>query len=440
MAGAFDDAWTLAQLRLGMGGNVEALDALWEISSSAAAAPFLVAHGLVVVGLNVLLAPEAGDRRRELVLGTLANAASHRCDGRLTLEIDGDVEVSAALRVEVSRLWVASSSVAVLTQCSRLVATALLTPKRQPSHPWLAPWASVASADAAAAIPNKPCAEKLLWLIAHAHDVELLAQCFALVRGVLWAAADGCALLGELLELLVSDEVGRGAIGWAALERDGGSLASALGVLDAIAAGDGSGGAPSPVLQALLPGGDLSSHVVALLSQVWRNAQREEHAIRAATLLWQLRADGEALLRQSGHGTPTAAPLASRIVALLPLAFEPRSSESTAIVALLSLGASLFEAAVAQGGAVGSAGNALHLDVAALASWAADAGGGAECAATRRALLRFLSAVLGLLRRSPERREHGDVRSLERARVRLQGRSERRVAVVAGGADRTLFE
>ena len=308
MAGAFDDAWTLAQLRLGMGGNVEALDALWEISSSAAAAPFLVAHGLVVVGLNVLLAPEAGDRRRELVLGTLANAASHRCDGRLTLEIDGDVEVSAALRVEVSRLWVASSSVAVLTQCSRLVATALLTPKRQPSHPWLAPWASVASADAAAAIPNKPCAEKLLWLIAHAHDVELLAQCFALVRGVLWAAADGCALLGELLELLVSDEVGRGAIGWAALERDGGSLASALGVLDAIAAGDGSGGAPSPVLQALLPGGDLSSHVVALLSQVWRNAQREEHAIRAATLLWQLRADGEALLRQSGHGTPTAAP------------------------------------------------------------------------------------------------------------------------------------
>ena len=303
MAGAFDDAWTLAQLRLGMGGNVEALDALWEISSSAAAAPFLVAHGLVVVGLNVLLAPEAGDRRRELVLGTLANAASHRCDGRLTLEIDGDVEVSAALRVEVSRLWVASSSVAVLTQCSRLVATALLTPKRQPSHPWLAPWASVASADAAAAIPNKPCAEKLLWLIAHAHDVELLAQCFALVRGVLWAAADGCALLGELLELLVSDEVGRGAIGWAALERDGGSLASALGVLDAIAAGDGSGGAPSPVLQALLPGGDLSSHVVALLSQVWRNAQREEHAIRAATLLWQLRADGEALLRQSGHGS-----------------------------------------------------------------------------------------------------------------------------------------
>ena len=421
----FDDGWVLAQLRLGMGGDIDALDALWEISSSAAAAPFLVAHGLAIVGLKVLLAQETGrrdcERRRELALGTLANAASHRCDGRLALECND--EISAALSVEVSRLWGASSSVAILSQCARLVATALFhrPPTGQPSHPWLASWAIVV-ADGAAAMPNTPCAEKLLWLIAHARDVDLIVQCFALVRGVVWAAPDGRALTGELLELLASDEVGREASGWAALERDGASLAAALGVLDAIAAGDGSGTVPSPVLRALLPGGDLASHCAALLIQVWANAQREEHAIHAATLLWQLRADGEALLRQSGHGTPAAVPL--RILALLPLAYEPRSSESTAVVALLSLGASLFEAALAQDGVEGSPpldrgwGQTLDLDVAALASWSSVCGS-TKCTATRRALLRFISAVLALYRY----RGRGDMRSLERARVWLQRRS-----------------
>ena len=411
-AGSFEETFCLEQLRLAHAArDLRALDSLWSMTSSKQTARYLFEHDFATIALLILVNEGAGEsddarsRALELTLGALANAASHRTAEGRTLwrfaAVHGDDgATSRSLAAAVARLFQTSLDVPILAQCARLSSAVVSSSAQEDcAHPWTTQWANDTASERGAITESSA---KLLFLIASARDEALVRGCFTLVSAVAWAEPRNArCVVRELLEMMNAEGEGEGGGGWRALERSA-LLGDALRVV-ARCLGDDGVAAPESLAWALLPPeGPLHSHLVAWLRDVWCRARREEHAIEAATLLWRARVGGAAL-RRGATGDDLA--MVPRIVALLPLAYEPRSRDSTPIVALLELGAALLAAEVAAEAAAveaeatlpGSPRRGILLAAPDLAEWAAREGVKAECGATRRALARFIDAALGVL-------------------------------------------